>query len=129
MKAMYVSCGDGRRGDGDHVRGDSRAGEDGQRARVGVAGISSGVRMFKGIPFAAPPVGENRWRAPQPAAKWDGVRKADAFGPLHRRRRRWRWRRRPRRGARARRCSTGRGPGSRAGAAHRAPQPPCPKTA
>ena len=36
--------------------------------------------MFKGIPFAAPPLGENRWKAPQPAAKWDGVRKADAFG-------------------------------------------------
>src|ERR1700722_8174402 len=39
-----------------------------------------GVRVFKGIPFAAPPLGENRWRAPQPAAKWEGVRKADAFG-------------------------------------------------
>src|SRR5262249_46873969 len=38
------------------------------------------VRVFKGIPFAAPPLGENRWRAPQPAAKWDGVRKADSFG-------------------------------------------------
>src|SRR5215471_85315 len=38
------------------------------------------VRVFKGIPFAAPPLGENRWRAPQPAAKWEGVRKADAFG-------------------------------------------------
>src|SRR5262245_55924035 len=38
------------------------------------------VQVFKGIPFAAPPVAENRWRAPQPAAKWDGVRKADAFG-------------------------------------------------
>src|SRR5215831_14161906 len=38
------------------------------------------VRVFKGIPFAAPPLGENRWRAPQPVAKWDGVRKADAFG-------------------------------------------------
>jgi hypothetical protein len=38
------------------------------------------VRTFKGIPFAAPPLGENRWKAPQPAAKWDGVRKADAFG-------------------------------------------------
>src|SRR5215470_14902503 len=38
------------------------------------------VRVFKGIPFAAPPLGENRWRAPQPAAKWDGVRKADTFG-------------------------------------------------
>src|SRR5881392_1810560 len=38
------------------------------------------VSVFKGIPFAAPPLGENRWRAPQPAVKWDGVRKADAFG-------------------------------------------------
>src|ERR1051326_8417608 len=38
------------------------------------------VRVFKGIPFAAPPLGENRWRAPQPVAKWDGMRKADAFG-------------------------------------------------
>src|SRR5688500_12744670 len=38
------------------------------------------VRVFKGIPFAAPPLGENRWKAPQPAAKWDGVRAADAFG-------------------------------------------------
>jgi len=48
-----------------------------------VAGAISGqptVRAFKGIPFAAPPVGENRWKAPQPVAKWDGVRKADAFG-------------------------------------------------
>jgi para-nitrobenzyl esterase len=38
------------------------------------------VRVFKGIPFAAPPVGENRWKAPQPVAKWEGVRKTDAFG-------------------------------------------------
>jgi para-nitrobenzyl esterase len=37
------------------------------------------VRVFKGIPFAAPPLGELRWKAPQAAAKWDGVRKADAF--------------------------------------------------
>ncbi len=38
------------------------------------------VRVFKGIPYASPPLGENRWREPQPPAKWDGVRKADAFG-------------------------------------------------
>lgn len=45
------------------------------------AALPSGIRVFKGIPFAAPPVGELRWKAPQPAAKWEGVRKADAFGP------------------------------------------------
>ncbi len=43
--------------------------------------LSDTVRAFKGIPFAAPPVGDLRWRAPQPAAHWDGVRKADQFGP------------------------------------------------
>ena len=39
-----------------------------------------GVEAFKGIPFAAPPVGELRWRAPRPAAPWEGVRSADQFG-------------------------------------------------
>ncbi len=39
-----------------------------------------GVRIFKGIPYAAAPVGELRWKAPQPVAHWDGVRKADQFG-------------------------------------------------
>src|SRR5438067_183848 len=38
------------------------------------------VRVFKGIPFAAPPLGENRWRPPQPVVKWEGVKRADAFG-------------------------------------------------
>jgi para-nitrobenzyl esterase len=41
---------------------------------------TAGIRMFKGIPFAAPPVGELRWRAPQPEKPWSGVRKADHFG-------------------------------------------------
>jgi para-nitrobenzyl esterase len=45
-----------------------------------IATTQPSVRVFKGIPFAAPPLGENRWRAPQPAAKWDGVRSAEAFG-------------------------------------------------
>src|SRR5580658_7607961 len=40
------------------------------------------VRVFKGIPFAAPPVGDLRWRAPKPAAHWEGTRKADEFGPV-----------------------------------------------
>lgn len=41
----------------------------------------SGVYVFKGIPFAAPPIGPLRWREPQPVKKWQGVRKADKFGP------------------------------------------------
>lgn len=40
------------------------------------------ITSFKGIPFAAPPVGENRWRAPQPAADWEGVYKAYEFAPI-----------------------------------------------
>jgi para-nitrobenzyl esterase len=40
-----------------------------------------GVAVFRGIPFAAPPVGPLRFRAPAPAARWDGVREADVFGP------------------------------------------------
>jgi para-nitrobenzyl esterase len=47
-----------------------------------VSGTNSwgfGVRMYRGIPFAAPPVGVLRWRAPQPVPAWSGVRKADHF--------------------------------------------------
>jgi para-nitrobenzyl esterase len=45
----------------------------------GVPGSDPGVRVYKGVPFAAPPVGDLRWRAPKPAADWAGVRKADQF--------------------------------------------------
>lgn len=42
--------------------------------------VETGVEVFKGIPFAAPPVGDLRWRAPQPVAPWQGVRDATRFG-------------------------------------------------
>ena len=39
------------------------------------------IHIFKGIPFAAPPVGDLRWKAPQPVIPWQGIKKCDAFGP------------------------------------------------
>jgi para-nitrobenzyl esterase len=46
----------------------------------GVPADEGRLRVFKGVPFAAPPVGPLRWKAPQPPASWTGVRKADRFG-------------------------------------------------
>lgn len=46
----------------------------------GVSNPEQDVVAFKGIPYAAPPVGNLRWREPQPPAKWEQVRKADKFG-------------------------------------------------
>lgn len=46
----------------------------------GTTGRVAGVRIFKGVPFAAPPVGDLRWKAPKPVVSWTGVRKADEFG-------------------------------------------------
>ena len=47
----------------------------------GGIGGDTAVYHFKGIPFAAPPVGELRWKAPQPATAWSGIRQAVDFGP------------------------------------------------
>jgi para-nitrobenzyl esterase len=47
---------------------------------VVVGGLSDGVRVFKGIPYAAPPVGPLRWKPPAPPAKWSGERDATKFG-------------------------------------------------
>src|SRR5665213_1254843 len=48
-----------------------------------VRGIRSGdVREWRGIPFAAPPIGDLRFRAPAPAVGWTGVRDATEFGPV-----------------------------------------------
>jgi para-nitrobenzyl esterase len=46
----------------------------------GVPGRHPSIVAFKGIPFAAPPVGEWRWQAPAPVVPWQGVRKAESFG-------------------------------------------------
>ena len=47
----------------------------------GTTSEDASVRIFKGVPFAAPPVGDLRWKAPQPVPHWKGVRKADDWGP------------------------------------------------
>ena len=47
----------------------------------GTTSTDGKVQIFKGIPFAAPPVGPLRWKEPQPITAWQGVRKAAEFGP------------------------------------------------
>ena len=47
---------------------------------AGVPGREASIAVFKGIPFAAPPVGKLRWRAPAPVVPWQGIRKAGEFG-------------------------------------------------
>lgn len=49
---------------------------------TGVFSKDKKAAVYAGIPYAAPPVGENRFRAPQPAEGWDGVRACDHFGPM-----------------------------------------------
>jgi len=47
-----------------------------------ISGTSvNGIHVFKGIPFAAPPLGELRWKAPEPVKPWQGVKRCNAFGP------------------------------------------------
>jgi len=58
---------------GDQVRVDSGTIE-------GAGADAAGIRAFKGIPFAAPPVGDLRWQGPQPVTPWQGVRPATEFG-------------------------------------------------
>ena len=48
----------------------------------GASGNDPAITVYKGIPYAAPPVGALRWRPPAPPAKWTGVRKAESFGPV-----------------------------------------------
>ena len=43
--------------------------------------LPDGIRVFRGIPYAAPPVGKRRWRPPEPPQPWQGVRPCEVFGP------------------------------------------------
>lgn len=64
--------------------GDSTAGAQRQVRVTGgeIRGVEKdGVASFKGIPFAAPPIGDLRWKAPQPVKPWNGTREATEFGP------------------------------------------------
>jgi para-nitrobenzyl esterase len=65
--------------------GSSAAAPDRVKTKVGVVeGLgrgASGVRVFKGIPYAAAPLGDLRWKPPQPLKSWEGVRRAEKFGP------------------------------------------------
>ncbi len=47
----------------------------------GTVNAAGDIHIFKGIPFAAPPVGNLRWKEPQPVVPWDGIKKCTAFGP------------------------------------------------
>ena len=49
---------------------------------AGVASADPEVRVYKGIPYAKPPVGDLRWKAPQPASDWSGTKQATEFGPV-----------------------------------------------
>lgn len=49
---------------------------------VGIPAADPRITAFKGIPFAAPPVGENRWRAPQPVIPWEGEKECFKFAPI-----------------------------------------------
>ena len=68
----------------DKQKGNSRASSTQVTTASGIlegVPLKSGIIVFRGIPYAAPPVGDLRWREPQPAIRWLGVKKADKFGP------------------------------------------------
>ena len=89
LAAMLAACGGA--GGGEMAVGAEAAPDEARATRVDVAaGALEGeyadeahdVLVFRGVPYAAPPVGDARWRPPAPVAAWDGVRPATAFGPV-----------------------------------------------
>ena len=47
-----------------------------------ISGVNeNGTRAYLGVPYAAPPINELRWKPPEPAKPWKGILKADKFGP------------------------------------------------
>jgi len=63
------------------ARGESRAPSVMTRQGALVGTQAEGLNIYKGVPFAAPPLGDLRWRPPQASRPWRGVRKADTFAP------------------------------------------------
>ena len=54
----------------------------GGQIRGALADVNPEIVTFKGVPYAAPPVGDLRWKPPQPVVAWDGVRDATVTGPI-----------------------------------------------
>ncbi|MES1199292.1 MAG: carboxylesterase family protein [Pseudomonadota bacterium] len=75
---MLAACTTGATTGGGDAAGPDRV-HVAQGTLEGLGRQSSGVREFRGVPFAAPPVGALRWKEPQPAASWTGVREAKQF--------------------------------------------------
>jgi len=73
-----VSCAGGRRA----ITLDAESGPVANAPAGSLGGVAQGdLLVFKGIPYAMPPVGDARWKAPAPMPRWDGVRSAREFGP------------------------------------------------
>ena len=77
---VFSGCGGQGEAPGEAPAAMSEGVEVGQGLLTGTTSADGDVLIFKGVPFAAPPVGPLRWQPPQPAAAWSGERAADAFG-------------------------------------------------